>query len=199
MNGKGHDAPGHNGKTDEAAEYSAGLLEEETLLVEQILSGEKDLFRVLIRQYQRKVHAMGMSFFHNREDAADFTQDVFLRSYRNLASFRGQARFSTWLYRVAYNTAVNSINRRREYQSLSEEPLTEDGPEQQWLRLTAARAVRSAVAELPEKYRVCVDLYFFYDCSIKEIERITGFPENTVKSHVFRAKKILREKLNEER
>jgi RNA polymerase sigma-70 factor (ECF subfamily) len=50
---------------------------------------------------------------------------------------------------------------------------------------------------LPEKYRVCVDLYFFYDCSIKEIEVITGFPENTVKSHVYRAKKLLREKLDD--
>jgi len=199
MNGEEHGASVHNDKTDETAGYSAGLLEEEILLVEQILSGEKDLFRVLIKQYQQKVHSMGLSFFHNREDAADFTQDVFIRSYRSLASFRGHARFSTWLYRIAYNTAVNSINRRKEYRSLAEEPLTEDGPEQQWLRLTAAQAVRSAVAELPEKYRICVDLYFFYDCSIKEIERITGFPENTVKSHVFRAKKILREKLDQER
>jgi RNA polymerase sigma-70 factor (ECF subfamily) len=54
------------------------------------------------------------------------------------------------------------------------------------------------VAELPEKYRVCVDLYFFYDRSVREIGEITGFPENTVKSHVYRAKKILREKLSGE-
>jgi RNA polymerase sigma-70 factor (ECF subfamily) len=54
------------------------------------------------------------------------------------------------------------------------------------------------VAELPERYRVCVDLYFFYDCSIKEIGEITGFPENTIKSHVFRGKKLLREKLVDE-
>ena len=176
----------------------AGLLDEETLLVEQILSGEKDLFRLLIRRYQQRVHSLGLSFFHNREDAADFTQDVFLRSYRSLASFGGRSRFSTWLYRIAYNTAVNGINRRREYQSLAEEPLSEDNPEQQVLRLAAAEAVRAAVKELPEKYRVCVDLYFFYGCSLKEIEAITGFPENTVKYHVFRAKKLLREKLNDE-
>jgi len=198
MSGEEHGTSGHNAKTGETAGYSAGLLEEEILLVGQILSGEKDLFRVLIKQYQQKVHAMGLSFFHNREDAADFTQDVFIRSYRSLASFRGQARFSTWLYRIAYNTAVNGVNRRKEYHSLAEEPLIEEGPEQQWLRLAAAQAVRSAVAELPEKYRVCVDLYFFYDCSIREIGEITGFPENTVKSHVFRAKKILRAKLSEE-
>ncbi|MCL1815768.1 MAG: sigma-70 family RNA polymerase sigma factor [Treponema sp.] len=184
MNGDGHDAP--------------GLLEEEALLVEQILSGEKDLFRLLIKRYQQKVHAMGLSFFHNQEDAADFTQDVFIRSYRSLASFRGHSRFSTWLFRIAYNLALNNINRRREYHSLAEEPLIEEGPEQQALKAAAAQAVRSAVEELPEKYRICVDLYFFYGFSLREIEKITGFPENTVKSHVFRAKKLLKEKLGDD-
>ena len=178
-------------------EKSTGLFGEESLLVEQILSGEKELFRLLIQRYQQKVHAMGISFFRNEEDAADFTQDVFILCYRRLASFRGDSRFSTWLYRIAYNTAVNGINRRKEYHSLAEEPVSEDNPEQQTLRLAAAEAVRLAVEELPEKYRICVDLYFFYDCTIKEIEVITGFPENTVKSHVFRAKKLLREKLSD--
>jgi len=171
----------------------------ETLLVEEILGGKKDLFRLLVERYQQKVHAMGLSFFHNQEDAADFTQDVFIRSYRSLDAFRGQSRFSTWLYRIAYNTAVNSINRRKEYHSLAEEPVTEnESPELYILRIAAQEAVRSAVAELPEKFRVCVDLYFFYDCSIKEIGEITGFPENTIKSHVFRGKKLLREKLADE-
>ena len=142
-------------------EQNSSLLEEETLLVEQILSGKKDLFRFLIQRYQQKVHAMGLSFFHNQEDAADFTQDVFIRSYRSLGSFQGRSRFSTWLYRIAYNIAINSINRRKEYQSLSEDPVIEEGPEHQVLRLSAIQAVRAAVAELPEKYRLCIDLYFF--------------------------------------
>ena len=176
---------------------SPGLLGEESLLVEQILLGEKELFRLLVQQYQQKVHAMGMGFFHNKEDAADFTQDVFIRCYKSLASFRGHSRFSTWLYRIAYNTAINGINRRKEYHSLAEDPLSEESPEQQALRFAAKEAVNSAVADLPEKYRICVDLYFFYNCSVKEIMVITGFPENTVKSHVFRAKKLLREKLSD--
>jgi RNA polymerase sigma-70 factor (ECF subfamily) len=199
MNGKENDASGYPAQNENAASNNSGLLEEEILLVDQILSGEKDLFRLLIQRYQQKVHAMGLSFFHNEEDAADFTQDVFIRSYKSLASFRGRARFSTWLYRIAYNTAINGINRRKEYHSLAADPLTEEGPEQLALRSDAVQAVRAAVAELPEKYRICVDLYFFYDCSGKEIEVITGFPENTVKSHVFRAKKLLREKLDEAR
>jgi RNA polymerase sigma-70 factor (ECF subfamily) len=165
-------------------------------VVEGVLAGDKEMFRLLVQRYQQKVHSMGLSFFHNQDDADDFTQDVFIRSYRSLDTFRGQARFSTWLYRIAYNTAINSINRRKDYHSLAEEPITEEGPEQHALENAAKEAVRFAVADLPEKYRICVDLCFFYGCSVKEITVITGFPENTVKSHVFRAKKILRETLN---
>jgi RNA polymerase sigma-70 factor (ECF subfamily) len=189
MKGSGPRGPEH--PEDHSSEF------DETLLVDQIVSGQKDLFRLLIKAYQQKVHAMGLSFFHNREDAADFTQEVFIKAYRSLASFRGHARFSTWLYRIAYNTAVNNINRRKDYYSMAEEPITEEGPEQQALLAAVKQTVKDAVAGLPEKYRVCIDLYFFYGCSIKEIEDITGFPENTVKSHVFRAKKLLRENLAE--
>ena len=196
MNGKEPGSARVLNQSTQFAKKPAGFLEEESLLVEQILSGEKELFRLLIGQYQQKVYAMGMSFFHNEEDAADYSQDVFLRCFRSLSSFRGYSRFSTWLYRIAYNTAVNGINRRKEYHSLAEDPLTEESPELLTLRNAAIDAVRLAVKELPEKYRVCVDLYFFYDCAIKEIEVITGFPENTVKSHVFRAKKLLRDKLS---
>jgi RNA polymerase sigma-70 factor (ECF subfamily) len=169
---------------------------DEPLLIRQIVEGQKDLFRLLIRRYQRTVHGMGLSFFKNAEDAADFTQDVFFKAYRNLPSFRGRSRFSTWLYRIAYNTAVNGITRRKEYRSLAEDDLSaEETPEQLALKTAAKEAVLKAVGELPEKYRVCVDLFFFYDRSIREIEVITGFPENTIKSHVFRAKKLLRERL----
>jgi RNA polymerase sigma-70 factor (ECF subfamily) len=194
MRKTGTDWGGTEGQS-ESPEAGAG---DEALLVAQILSGQKDLFRLLVRRYQQKVHAMGLSFFRNREDAADFTQDVFLKSYRNLVSFKGQSRFSTWLYRIAYNTAVNSVNRRKEYLSLAEEPEGEGNPELNVLREAARTAVKEALAELPEKYRICMDLYFFYDRSVREIGEITGFLENTVKSHVFRAKKLLREKLSGE-
>jgi RNA polymerase sigma-70 factor (ECF subfamily) len=169
---------------------------DEPLLIRQIVEGQKELYRLLISRYQRTVHSMGLSFFKNAEDAADFTQDVFFKAYRNLPSFKGRSRFSTWLYRIAYNTAVNGVTRRKEYRSLAEDDLcTEETPEQLVLKTAAKEAVLKAVGELPEKYRVCVDLFFFYDRSIREIEVITGFPENTIKSHVFRAKKLLRERL----
>ena len=187
MDHEGQDSPGGGGYSDQ-------------LIVDQVVSGQKDLFRLLVRRYERPVYAMGMSFFRNAEDASDFTQEVFLKVYRNLSRFEGRSRFSTWLYKIAYNTAVNGVNRRKEYQSLAVEDADieagySDTPEHALIRSAAKEAVLASLEELPERYRVCIDLFFFYDCSYHEIEMITGFPVNTIKSHVFRAKRLLREKL----
>jgi RNA polymerase sigma-70 factor (ECF subfamily) len=170
------------------------------LIVDQIVAGQKDLFRLLVRSYQRSVYGMGMGFFRNPEDASDFTQEVFLKAYRNLSRFEGRSRFSTWLYKIAYNTAINDINRRKEYRSLAEENTAVEAgnnetPEHILIRNAARDAVLASLRDLPQRYRICVDLFFFYSRSYQEIETITGFPVNTIKSHVFRAKKLLREKL----
>jgi len=172
--------------------------DEDWLIAAQIVSGQKELFRLFIKRYERAVYRMGLSFFHNREDAADFVQEVFLKVYQNLPNFGGRARFSTWLYKIAYNTAINKVVRKKEYQSLIEDELVCDSftPERKFLLGIARDAILEAIKELPEKFRLCVDLSFFYDCSYQEIEFITGFPVNTIKSHVFRAKKLLREKLS---
>lgn len=167
------------------------------LIVSQVVSGQKGLFRLLVKRHEQAVYGMGLSFFRNPDDASDFTQEVFLKVYRSLARFEGRSRFSTWLYKIAYNTAVNGITRRKEYRSLAEEDQASDGdtPERRTIRSAAREAVLAAVTELPERYRICVDLFFFYDRSYQEIEAITGYPVNTIKSHVFRAKKLLRARL----
>lgn len=172
---------------------------EDRTAVERVLRGETELFALLVRRHQRSIFGLGLGFFKNAEDASDFVQEVFLKAYRSLGSFQGSARFSTWLYRVAYNTAINGIKRRKEYRSLAEDAEIPDfdDPERQAIRSASRQAVVEAVAELPDRYRVCVDLYFFFDLSYPEIEVVTGFPVNTIKSHVFRAKSILRDKLRD--
>jgi RNA polymerase sigma-70 factor (ECF subfamily) len=166
-------------------------------IVSRVVAGEKEFFRYLVTRHQKAVFGMGRSFFRNDEDASDFVQEVFLKAYRSLAHFEGRSRFSTWLYKIAYNTAVNGVTRRKEYHSLAEDSGAVDGdtPERKLVRGAAREAVMDALDGLPERYRICVDMCFFYGRSYQEIEAITGFPVNTVKSHVFRAKKLLREKL----
>lgn len=167
-------------------------------LIKATLSGDSQAFSKLLSFYKNRVRALGMSFFKNETDTDDFMQEVFIKAYTNLSKFRGDSSFSTWLTSIAYNTAVNAKNRRKEYLPISDEENIEDQnltPEKNQIRKMTMLAVREAVKDLPEKFALCVELYFFYDNSHAEISEITGLPVNTIKSHIFRAKKILREKL----
>jgi RNA polymerase sigma-70 factor (ECF subfamily) len=167
-----------------------------------VVSGRTDLYRTLVERHEKKVLAMGYGFFHNRDEARDFTQEVFLKAYHALPRFEGRSGFATWLFRIAYNQAVNGKRGLKEYVSLADDDGAEnaavsaDMPERALLKKSIREAVRVAVRDLPEKYRICIDLAFFYELTYEEIARITAFPLNTVKSHILRAKRILREKLS---
>ncbi len=185
-------------KADPESTADSRLEDEE--LCRAVLSGSVEAFSRLAGKYRKRILRLGLGFFHNQDDAEDFLQDVLVKVYTSLSGFRGEARFSTWLMRVAYNTAVNSVKRKKTYASLAEDydvPDTSDTPEEAVLRRATGEAIRSALEELPERYRACVDLYFFYDMPYAEIGVITGQPVNTIKSHVFRAKKMLKERLAE--
>jgi RNA polymerase sigma-70 factor, ECF subfamily len=165
----------------------------------RVLDGDTEAFAILVRRHRARVRRLGMSFFHDEEEADDFTQDVFVKAYTALASFKGRSLFSTWLLRIAYNTAINSKKRRREQVHLDPEIEIAGSPgtDEAHIREETARAVREAMAELQPRQALCVELYFYYDLKYSEIGEITGFPVNTIKSHVFRAKRILRERLGE--
>ena len=167
-------------------------------LVKAALGGDIKAFERLCSLYRNRIRALGASFFKRLEDADDFVQDVFIKVYEKLSSFRADSSFATWITAVAYNLAVNSVTRRAEYVPLADEELLRGKnltPEEELVRKLTAEAVREAVKELPENYGICLELYFFHDLSYEEIMKVTGFPLNTIKSHVFRGKKLLREKL----
>lgn len=169
-------------------------------LVKETLEGKESSFAKLVSLYKKRVEAVGMGFFRNKTDTEDFVQDVFLKAYTNISTFRGESLFSTWLTRIAYTTAINIKNRRKEYEPLSDEnliPSQSVTPEEDEMRRITVDAVHEAVKELPESYAICLDLYFFYDIPYEEVAVITGLPVNTIKSHIFRAKKILRSKLKD--
>ena len=167
-------------------------------LVKSALAGDSASFAKLVSLYKKRVTALGMSFFKNAADTDDFLQEVLLKVYQNLRCFRGEAAFSTWITRIAYNTAVNAVTRRKEALPIADEYLISDPdytPEEQEIRAITAQTITEAVRALPPKYGICLELYFYYDIPYEEISVITGNPVNTIKSHIFRAKKMLREKL----
>src|SRR3984957_20324076 len=104
----------------------AGTTEErdEAQMIAKILAGESQLFHELIRPYERRVYVMALSFLHNEADAEDAAQEAFLKAYRNLSSFRGDAKFGTWLVSIALNEARSRIRRRDsvKMESLDEPP-----------------------------------------------------------------------------
>jgi RNA polymerase sigma-70 factor (ECF subfamily) len=174
--------------------------EDDLVLCREVIAGNTRAFTILAEKYRKRIFGLGFSFFKNADDTEDFVQDVLVKVYVALASFRFESRFSTWLMRIAYNTAINSVKRKREYTSLAEDfDLADPGenPEEQHLRSASVLAIRSAIETLPERYRVCIDMYFFYDMPYGDISEVTGLPVNTIKSHVFRAKKLLRGFLDE--
>ncbi len=167
-------------------------------LVKSTLAGDSKSFTKLMRLYMKRVTAIGMNFFKNQTECDDFVQDVFIKAYTGLKNFKGASSFSTWLVKIAYTTAVNAFNKNKKFLPLADEELLvskDFTPEEEQIQRLTIQAVRESVKNLPENYSVCIELYFFHDFSYEEIAEITGFPMNTLKSHIFRAKKLLREKL----
>ena len=167
-------------------------------LVKSALQGDSGAFEILMEFYRKRVTALGMSFFKNPDDTDDFVQEVFVKVYIHLASFNFKSSFATWVTKIAYNQAISSINRRKEYYSIADENILEAKnltPEEEQIHKLTLETIRESVQNLPDNYSACIEMFFFHGLSHEEISEITGFPVNTIKSHIFRAKKLLAEKL----
>ena len=167
-------------------------------IIGEVLAGKTESFAVLVRRHQNRVYSLGLRFFRNAEDARDFAQEVFIKAFERLGGFRGEAKFSTWLMKVAYYHGISIQRSRKEAESLAEDyeiPGREEGPEELHARKAATAALTEALRLLPERYRICIDLYFSFGMTYEDVSRVTDIPVGTVKSHVFRAKQALRRTL----
>ena len=169
-------------------------------LVLRVTAGDQDAFRLIVERHQTRIFYLGLQFLRSMEDAQDYAQEVFLRAYRKIDSFRGEVPFAAWLYRLAFNLAVNGyhVSRRRLAEASSDDvliPAREPSPEARLLEAETAEEVRRVLARLPEAYNIVIRMHYFDGMSYPEISRATGLPVNTIKSHVFRAKRILRKHL----
>lgn len=169
-------------------------------IIERVLDGDVEAFSALVRRYQRRIVRLGYGFFRNQDEAEDFAQDVLTKAYVGLSGFKGKSSFSTWLTRIAYNAGINARRKAGRYEPLESEPVDSRSltPEELHIRAETAAALRKAMAGLPERYAICLDLYFGEGMKYEDISEATGFPVNTIKSHVFRAKRDLRAALGAE-
>jgi RNA polymerase sigma-70 factor (ECF subfamily) len=172
-------------------------------LVRRAVAGREDGFEELVRRYQRPIAAYVYRMVGDYEAALDLTQEVFIKVYNSLRRYRSEFKFSTWIYRIAHNSAVDHLRRQggRE-QALAREfdgeqydlPIESRrlSPEQESERAERRDEIERVVRELPTAYRELVVLRHSHDLSYDEIAEVTGLPLGTVKNRLFRAREVMR-------
>lgn len=170
----------------------------DTYYIERIQAGDTACFACLLDKYSRQVHSLILKVVRNREDAEELAQDVFVKVYRNLSAFKGDSSFSTWVYRIAYNTAI-SETRKKKYEFLAiEETMISNVSEEEVAEAldrndTSARADKldAALALLPPDDRGIILLFYMEDKTIDDIAQITGLTLANVKVKLHRIRKKL--------
>lgn len=174
---------------------------DESIVAAYARTRDPDLFRLLVERHEGRVFRLVASILGPFADldAEEMTQEVFLRAHERIDSFRGEARFSTWLYRLAYNKTIE--RRRRARLRAAHVPCDEAGlpaapagPLEAALERERERAVARLVEDLPEVYRAVVYMRYWLDQSIDEMSEALGVPAGTVKSYLARARQRLRER-----
>jgi len=172
---------------------------DDAVLVDAALAGSADAFDALVGRHRRTVYQLCYRYVHHHEDAADVTQDTFVRAWRALPTFRGQARFSTWLYRIAVNACLNKVAARiPPGEPLDAETLVDrhqPRPGDALLAAERAALVRAAVAALPPRQRAALILRTYHELSHQEVADIVGTSVGAVKANVFHALANLRKRL----
>ncbi len=178
--------------------------QEDVRLVQASQQGEQDAFALLLQRHQRRVFQFVFCLLQDYDDANDATQEAFLAAWQGLPSFRGEARFSTWLYRIAYHCSVRYLERRKREQvlqkALQAEYLVANLSNQMGAEVSVEREdlqamVREHLSHLPIKYRLVLILRHLEDRTYEEMAQILTLPIGTIKTHLFRARKLLKERL----
>jgi RNA polymerase sigma-70 factor (ECF subfamily) len=176
----------------------------DTQIIERTLGGEPDAFNVLVRRWERHIYGLSLRMLGRDEEARDATQETFLSAYRNLSKFRGEAKFSSWIYRIALNICntrlrsrtKNAISIEEQYESVGFEIAdeTEDlGSGIQQEQIT--RYVRRALQALPAEMRQVIIMKEYEGLKFAEIAEILGIPISTVKTRMYTGLNELKKRL----
>lgn len=184
--------------------YTMSEAEIDLDLIQRVLAGEKHVFDLIVRRYQTRVCAAAAKVMGRSPDVEDVAQEVFIRAYRALHSFRGDSSFYTWLYKIAINTARNylSANGRRpqivdldvdvaDHLDDSQRLTDRSTPENEMLRVEVENTVLQAVGGLPEDMKMALTLREVDGMSYEEIASVMDCPIGTVRSRIFRGREAI--------
>ncbi len=178
--------------------------EQEAAVIQSVLDGDVNAFETLVKEYEKNVYNLALRMTGNSEDAADMSQEAFIKAYNSLSSFRGDSKFSVWLYRIVSNVCLDYLRSRTRKPTVSLSTENDDGeeveldiadesqsPELLLDRSLTRDAVRRGLAALPPDHREILLLREIQGLSYEEIAAALGLEAGTVKSRIFRARKKL--------
>ena len=181
------------------------MVESDSQLVSRAQTGDQQAFAELVRRHSSMVFRLAVSILGQEfiAEAEDVTQEVFLKVHRAIASFRGDAEISSWIYRITFNQAVNLKARVRFRSPHADESVLlravapEPGPDRQMETAERDRILAECIRTLPEVYQSALRLYYWLGAGVGEVAALLGVPENTAKSYLHRARQLLHSMLKE--
>jgi len=174
------------------------------IYIQKILAGEQEAFRDFIELFQCLVYSIASKFIRCQEDQDDICQDIFIKVYQNLGQFRGDSKISTWIGKIAYNVCLNYLRKKKNlaFDDNHGDPYFEkqhatDAPDRLTEMHDISLRLHNEINRLPEKMQTALMLFHVQGLKYDEIASIMGCPEGTVKSHLYRARQLLKKRLLE--
>lgn len=171
-------------------------------LVDKILNGNKALFSVLVKKYERLVWSMVSRMVQDHNEVKDISQEVFIKVYLNLDKFKFDSKLSTWIATIAYRASLNHLKKMKKVsftdihdQLIIDKVIDDNDPLKHIENKEIKSLVHALVNMLPIQYRSVINLYHINEFNYQEIAEITGMPDGTVKNYLFRGRKILKDYL----
>jgi len=182
---------------------------QDQIIIDKILKGDTNAFAVLVDSYKDLVFTLALRMVKNREEAEEVSQDTFIKAFKSLDKFKGKSKFSTWIYRVAYNTCLDRLKKiKREYNVVAIDEFTEhqvktlDNALDRMEQDEHKQKIQECLQLLPNDDSFLLTLYYFEELSLEEISKVVGLTANNVKVKLFRSRKkltaILKEQLEPE-
>ena len=166
--------------------------------IKKTLEGDSNSFGVLVERYQNMVFALALKMLKHREESEEVSQDTFIKAYKSLSRFNGESKFSTWLYRVAYNTCLDRIKMNSKFNNdveindvTSNEIFQAENIFDSLENKERSVIVQECMNKLPEDERIIMHLFYFEELSLKEIVDVVSLSEGNIKVKLFRARKKL--------
>lgn len=170
-------------------------------IVTKILDGNIQDFGVVVKNTEKLVAQIVGKLTTHEDDRKDLVQDIYLKVYQNLSSFQFKSKLSTWVANIAYNTTINFLQKKRIplieiAETIQDKYIVTENPELVTIKTEAVEILNTEIAKLPPLYKTLITLYHLEELPNKEISEITNLPVGTIKSYLYRARKILEENMN---